>query len=187
MKKKSNNITVIKALTNMHNFRIFLMQDLVRIMFLLISSLVLAIIVNSIHPMGLPILLTNVKTPGIPTWVWNKLDISDAQTAFEEVSNGSGILVIVLDRNDYQNGYDQGAIILPYHEFEEYYPTFSKKVSKEEHLFLYCYGSTHCVLSSRIAKRLLILGFKNLTIITQGFGAWKESNLPIDKNAQEMR
>lgn len=187
MKKESNNITEANALTNMHNLRTSLTQGLVQIMFLLVTSLVLAIIMNTIHPMGLPIRLADVKTPGIPTWVWNQLHITDAQTAFEEVSNGRGILVDVRDRNDYQKEHAQGAISLPYHGFEGYYPDFVKNISKEEHLFLYCYGSIHCVLSSRVAKRLLVFGFKNLTTITRGFGAWKESNLPIDKKNQEIR
>lgn len=187
MKKESGNVTKANALTNIHNLRISITQDLFRIMFLMFTSLVLGIIVNSIHPMGLPIRLSKVKTPGIPTWVWNQLHITDAQTAFEEVSAGQGLLVDVRDRKDYQKGYAQGAINLPYHEFEEYYPAFAKRVSKEEHLFIYCYGSIECVLSSRVAKRLLVYGFKNLTTIKQGFAAWKKSNLPIDKKSQDMK
>ena len=167
----------------MRNLKTALVHDLVRIMILLLSSLVLAIIVNTLHPMGLPLLLTEVKRPGIPTWVWNQLRYTGVQTAFQEVSTGGGILVDVRDRDDYQKGQAQGAINLPYHGFEEAYPAFANKVSKKEHLFLYCYG-TQCGLSARVAKRLLVLGFKNLTIIEHGFEAWKKSDLPIDKRTR---
>jgi rhodanese-related sulfurtransferase len=167
----------------MRNLKTAIVHDLVRIMILLLSSLVLAIIVNTLHPMGLPLLLTEVKRPGIPTWVWNQLRYTDVQTAFQEVSTGGGILVDVRDRDDYQEGQARGAINLPYHGFEEAYPAFANKVSKKEHLFLYCYG-TQCGLSARVAKRLLVLGFKNLTIIEHGFEAWKKSDLPIDKRTR---
>jgi len=181
MKKGSDNI--IKAFTspNTHNIRKSLRQDLVRIMFLLFISLILAIIVNKIHPMGLPIRLTKIKSPGIPIWVWNQLHFTDAQTAFEEVSIGNGILVDVRDMSDYQEGYAQGAISLPYRGFTDYYPAFTNKVSKEDRLFIYCYGSRYSVINILSAKRLLVLGFKNLTIIKGGFMAWVTSGLPIDK------
>ena len=167
----------------MRNLKIVLKQDLVRLMTLLLSSLVLAIIVNMMHPMGLPLRLTKVNRPGIPTWIWNQLRYTDVQTAFQEVSTGNGILVDVRDKNDYQKGYARGAINLPYHGFEEAYPAFANKVSKKEQLFLYCYG-TECGLSARVAKRLVVLGFENLTIIKQGFEAWKKSNLPINEKIQ---
>jgi rhodanese-related sulfurtransferase len=162
----------------MHNLKVILKQDFGRLIILLSSSLVLAIIVNTVHPMGLPLLLSKVKRPGIPTWIWNQLRYSDARSAFQEVSTGNGILVDVRDRNDYYKSHVVGAINLPYHGFEENYPAFTNKVSKEENLFLYCYG-TECGLSARVAKRLLILGFKNLTIIRQGFEGFKEADLPI--------
>lgn len=167
----------------MRNLKIALMQDLVRIMILLLFSLVLAIIVNTMHPMGLPLLPTEVKRPGIPRWIWKQFRFTNARDAYDKVLTGHGILVDVRDRDDYHKAHAVGAINLPYHEFENVYPNFAKEVSKQQHIFIYCYG-TECGLSARVAKRLLVLGLKNLTIVKQGFEAWKKSNLPIDKKTQ---
>jgi rhodanese-related sulfurtransferase len=171
----------------MHNLRKLVSQDFVKIILILVTSLILAIVVNAIHPMGLPIRLNKVKNPGMPEWVWNKLKSIDVKTAFDEISNGRGILVDVRMEKDYKNEHVQGAINLPYYEFEKFYPDFVKKVSKEEPLYLYCYGGVNCVLSSRVAKRLLVLGYKDLTTIRQGFSAWKKLNLPTDNKTQQMK
>jgi rhodanese-related sulfurtransferase len=162
------------------NLKVVLKQDLVRLMVLLLSSLVLAIIMNMMHPMGLPLLLTEVDRPGIPRWIWKQFRYADVRSGFDKVSTGPGTLVDVRDRDDYRKSHAAGAINLPYHGFEEHFSAFAKKVSNKEPLFIYCYG-TQCGLSARVAKRLLVLGFENLTIIKQGFKGWEKSNLPIEK------
>lgn len=164
----------------MRNLKIAFIQDLVRLISLLLCSLVLAIIVNTMHPMGLPLLLTEVKRPGIPIWVWNQLRFTNARDAYDKVLTGHGILIDVRDRDDYRKSHAIGAINFPYHEFENAYPDFAKEVPTHQHVFIYCYG-TQCGLSARVAKRLLVLGFENLTIIKQGFEAWGKSNLPVKK------
>ena len=156
------------------------MQDLFRIISLLIVSLVLGIFVNGFHPMGLPFWLSEVKEPAMPTWVWKRLQTLDEKTAFYKVSNEGGILVDVRNREDYQKGHAEGALNLPYYGFSNHYSKFAKRVTKKEAIFLYCYHS-ECNLDIWVAKRLLACGFSNLTIIEKGFEGWKEANLPITK------
>jgi rhodanese-related sulfurtransferase len=167
----------------MCNLKIAPVKSLIRIMIVLLGSLVLAIIINAFHPMRLPLRLAGVKRPGIPKHIWNELRFTNARDAYNKVLAENRILIDVRDRDDFHKAHAIGAINLPYHGFEEYFPAFAKKVSNEEPLFIYCYG-TQCGLSARVAKRLLVLGFKDLTIIRHGFEAWKKSNLPIDKMTQ---
>ncbi|MEK9149650.1 MAG: rhodanese-like domain-containing protein [Candidatus Desantisbacteria bacterium] len=156
------------------------MQDLFRIVSLSVVSLALAILINGFHPMGLPIWLNEVKEPAMPVWVWKRLQTTDAQTALCKVSNECGLLVDVRNKEDYQKEHAQDSLNLPYYGFSEHYLGFAKKVAKKEHLFIYCYHSD-CNLDTWVAKRLLISGFSNLTIIEEGFEGWKRLNLPTIK------
>ncbi|MFH0775099.1 MAG: rhodanese-like domain-containing protein [bacterium] len=156
-----------------------MIQDLFRIISLLVASLVLGILVNGFHPMGLPVWLTEVKEPAMPVWVWKGLETKDAPAAFCKVSNGEGILVDVRNKEDYRKGHARDALNLPYYGFSEHYPAFAKRVAKKEHLFIYCYHSK-CVLDIWVAKRLLTSGFSNLTIIEEGFEGWKRLKLATE-------
>ena len=168
----------------MRNLKMVLKQDLVRLMTLLLASLVLAISINMMHPMGLPLRLTKVNHhPGIPNWIGEQFHYTNVRSAFDEVSTGHGTLVDVRNKDDYRESHAVGAINLPYYGFEEAYPAFAKEVSKQQNILIYCYG-TGCALSPRVAKRLVVLGFKNVTIIEKGFEAWKKSNLPINEKIQ---
>ncbi|MDY6971536.1 MAG: rhodanese-like domain-containing protein [Thermodesulfobacteriota bacterium] len=151
----------------------------VRITIILAISLGLALVVNVKHPMGLPLHLNKVKRPGIPGWVWAKLHHTHPRSALEQVAKGRGTLVDVRDAKEYRNDHAQKALNLPYHDFNNTYPHFSQTVPVGEPLFIYCYG-TACGLSPRVAKRLLALGYTNLTIVKRGYEAWKKSGLPIE-------
>lgn len=159
-------------------------QDVIRILILLVSSLVLSIIVNAMHPARLPLLLSEGKRPAIPTWAWNELRYTDARVAFEKVSTGHGILIDVRERDAFCKSHAVGAINLPYREFEDAYPDFAKDRALDQPLFIFCQG-TLCGISIRVAKHLLELGFKNLIVIKQDFEAWKESNLPVEYETQQ--
>lgn len=157
-----------------------LIKDLVKILLVLLASLVLAIIINSFHPMKLPLWLGEVKRPGIPKEIWKKINFTNAKDAFE-ISNSSGVTLLdVRNREDYLKNRIPNAINLPYHGFEKFYQFFADKVSKDRQILIYCY-SRQCGLSARVAKRLIVLGFTNLTVIQGGIEAWKKANLPIDE------
>jgi rhodanese-related sulfurtransferase len=145
----------------------------------LVVSLVLGVFVQVFHPMGLPFWLNEVKEPAMPAWAWNRLQTMDAETAFYKVSNEC-ILVDVRNKEAFQKEHAVSAINLPYYGFSDHYSEFAKNVAKKEAIFLYCYHS-ECFLDSWVAKRLLALGFSNLTIIEGGFESWKELNLPTTK------
>lgn len=154
-----------------------MLQDFWRIIFLLVASLILGLAVNLFHPMRLPIWLREVKEPAIPVWVSKRLRTTDAKNAFLESSEGQAVLVDVRNKEDYQKEHIQGAINLPYYGFQRHYPEFAEKISKKAHLFIYCYHS-ECDIDSWVAKRLLILGFSNLTLVEEGFLGLKEQGLP---------
>ncbi|PIU66453.1 MAG: hypothetical protein COS84_05705 [Armatimonadetes bacterium CG07_land_8_20_14_0_80_40_9] len=157
-----------------------LIKDLAKILLVLLASLVLAIIINLFHPMKLPLWLGEVNRPGIPKEIWEKIDFTNAKDAFERSKAPGVILLDVRDKKDYLKNRIPNAINLPYYEFERFYRFFADKVPKDRQILIYCYG-TQCGLSARVAKRLIVLGFTNLTVIQGGIKAWKKVNLPIDE------
>jgi len=176
MEEKSLKEKMIEA----KKIKTTLIKDLPKILLVLLASLVLAIIINSFHPMKLPLWLGEVNRPGIPKEIWKKIDYTNAKDAFETSKAYGVILLDVRDRKDYLKNRIPNAINLPYHGFENFYQFFDDKVSKNSQILVYCYG-TQCGLSARVAKRLIVLGFTNLTVIKGGIEAWKKANLPIDE------
>jgi len=151
----------------------------IRLLIILLSSILFTIIVNSIHPAKLPLFLTEGKRPGIPEGSWQeKIRYIDMDDIVEEISTGNLIIIDLRDSEDFNESHAVGTINLPYYEFEEFYPDFAEQISEDQSVFILCEGML-CGMSARVAKKLMDLGYDNLTIIKQGFDGWKSLNLLI--------
>ena len=158
-----------------------LVRELPRVATVAVVSLAIAIAANAVHPMQLP-LLTAKGHPWLPRWVASRFHHVDAQEAMRLVENPKVMVVDTRDTRDFSQQHIPGAISLPYHGFNEHYPQFTASVSKETPLLLYCYG-TGCGLAARVAKRLMIKGYTEVTILRGGINAWKAANLPLETPA----
>jgi rhodanese-related sulfurtransferase len=158
-----------------------LVRELPRVATVAVVSLAIAIGANAVHPMQLP-LLTAEGHPWLPRSVGSRLHHVDAQEAMRLVENPKVMVVDTRDTRDFSQQYIPGAISLPYHGFNEHYPQFTASVSKETPLLLYCYG-TDCGLAGRVAKRLIIRGYTEVTALSGGINAWKAANLPLETPA----
>ena len=157
----------------------------VRIIVILLCSLVVTIIVNSMHPAELPLLLAEGQRPGIPKGAWEaRLRYVGLGNVVDEITAGRLILVDLRDSEDFDESHAVGAINLPYHEFDDVYPDFADKVSAEQHLVIFGQGMLFG-MSARIAKRLSDLGYNNITILKQGFEEWKKLDFPVYSKIQE--
>ena len=143
-----------------------------------VVSLILAVAANAAHPMQLPLLVTKGQ-PGLPSWVFERLKQVDARGAMELMNNPEVLVVDTRDEADFRGDRIPGAISLAYHGFSAYFPRFSESVSQDRPLLIYCYG-TSCGLASRVAKRLLVYGYTDLTILRNGIDGWKAANLPLE-------
>ena len=158
-----------------------ILRELLRIAGIAAASLVLAIAANAVHPMRLPLLITKGQ-PGLPGWVASRFHQADAQEAMRLMENPKVMVVDTRDTRDFSQQHIPGAISLPYHGFNEHYPQFTASVSKETPLLLYCYG-TGCGLAGRVAKRLIIKGYTEVTTLSGGLNAWEAANLPLETPA----
>jgi len=156
-------------------------REVPRVATVAVVSLAIAIAANAVHPMQLP-LLTAKGQPGLPRWVASRFHAVDAQEAMRLVENPKVMVVDTRDTRDFSQQHIPGAISLPYHGFNEHYPQFTASVSKETPLLLYCYG-TGCGLAGRVAKRLIIKGYTEVTTLSGGLNAWEAANLPLETPA----
>jgi rhodanese-related sulfurtransferase len=156
-----------------------ILGELPRIAAIATGALVLAIAANAMHPMQLPLLVTNKGHAGLPNWVSERQIHVDAQGAMDLMNNPEVLVIDTRDEPDFRKEHIPGAISLPYHGFSASFPGFSESVSRERPLLIYCYG-TGCGLASRVGKRLIVYGYTDITILAGGIGAWKAANLPLE-------
>ena len=156
-----------------------LFKDFLRIVVLVLGSLVLGLLFNWFHPMRLPLIPGEVKRPGVPEFIWKQAKYVSPKEAFSEASAGRAVLVDAREAEDYAKRRAKFAINLPYHGYEASVGEFEKRVDKVKPVYIYCYGS-ECGLSIRVAKRLILRGYKEVRVVRQGLEAWEKAGLPMD-------
>lgn len=150
---------------------------LIRMALVVLAGASMGLVANSVHPMGLPLSLREVEHPGIPAWVWERVDriaVDDAREMWQ-----AGVTVLdVRDAEDYATGHIPGALSLPYQEFDDAYERVAPQLDPAEPVLIYCYGSS-CGLSMRVAKLLLPRGYDRLHSLESGIAGWEKAELPV--------
>ena len=159
--------------------KIILSYDSVRILIILLFSIVVTIIVNSMQSAELPLILAKGQRPGMPKGDWKEkllyLDLSDA---IDQITAGDAVLIDIRESEDFDESHAEGSINLPYSEFDDVYIDFVEEVSTDKHLVIFGEGLLFG-MSAQIARRLLDEGYENITILKQSFEDWEKQNLPI--------
>ena len=168
-----------------NSFKTIIQRNSIRLMILFLSSILVTIVINSFHPAKLPLILTEQRRPGIPEGSWQeKIKFINVDDIAAEISNGQVVLIDLRESKEFEELHATGAINIPYYEFEELYPDFIDQISTDKSIFIFCEGML-CGLSTRVAKELLDAGYKNLTVVKQGFEGWKKNQLPMEGNTKK--
>ena len=138
----------------------------------------LGLLSNALHPMGLPLRLGEVDYPGVPLWVWHKVDTLTPEQAYALWQERSVIIVDARDRTEYDEAHIPGSISLPYHEFTTAYPQVRSRLPEDRRILLYCHGGD-CPLSMRVAKRLLGMGYTELMVLSEGIIGWRDAGYEL--------
>lgn len=88
----------------------------------------------------------------------------------------SFILIDSRTIQEYQEAHIVGAVNIPEKNAEEHFGLLP--ADKNALLVIYCNG-VKCGKSKRLAKKLDPLGYKNISIYSEGIPVWEERNLPI--------
>ncbi|MHC1743621.1 MAG: rhodanese-like domain-containing protein [Syntrophobacteraceae bacterium] len=147
---------------------------------ILLASFLLGLIVNHMRPGGLPLIGTwapaeQVKSSGLPDTTVISLD--EAQVLY------FGQQAVFIDARSealYREGHIEGALNLPWDEYEQRVNTVMQAVPKDAFVITYCDGEG-CSLSKELAIALLASGYKNVHILVNGWSLWLEASLPTNR------
>ncbi len=109
-----------------------------------------------------------------------KIPLVDEKEARKQFDDPNTVFVDTRSKEDYTDGHVKNAIFLPAYEKEEQFQSVEPLLSQDSRLILYCHGP-ECEMAEQVATFLVQLGYKNLTIMTAGFPAWKKAGYPVDE------
>lgn len=90
--------------------------------------------------------------------------------------------VIFLDARepeDYAAGRIAGALLLPFEQFDTWWPMVEGRLSKDAEIVTYCSGAD-CELSLFLARHLRQLGYTKISIFFGGWLKWQNEKMPVD-------
>ena len=137
---------------------------------LVVASMGLGLLGNSISPRGLPLRTPPASSSGAENYV-------SLEEAVELWSNGMAIFLDAREPQDYAAGHIGNAFNLPGLRFEAHFAKVAPFLSPTSRIVIYCDG-TQCDLSHRVSERLQQMGFANVQILTNGWSLWRQAGLP---------
>ena len=129
---------------------------------------------NSLRPSGLRLNTTGpLCKRSQPQAKFTTLD--DAAAALQA---GAALFVDARPAEEYAEGHIQGAISLPFTEFDDVFPTVRPQLEAASLIITYCSGE-ECRASEFAADRLVEMGLEAVEILPEGFGAWEAAGYPV--------
>jgi rhodanese-related sulfurtransferase len=84
------------------------------------------------------------------------------------------------DDKAYSDGHIEGAVSLPWHEFEARFVEVMPRLTPSGQIITYCDGDA-CGLSKELAFTLLAKGYGNVRVMVNGWSRWQEAGLPVSR------
>jgi rhodanese-related sulfurtransferase len=88
------------------------------------------------------------------------------------------IFIDARDEYEYKTGHIKNSINLPMYYFDKYKDVLSG-TSKSQTIICYC-GGSDCDLSTQLANKLFLLGYRNNYIFIGGWEQWKTAGYPVE-------
>ncbi len=139
---------------------------------------VIALSVNQFRPGGLPLVADWSPDAQLTLGSGDSLMISldEAGMLFFD---RSALFLDARSSDEYAEGHIEGAVNLPWDEFDEHFAPVMADISPETPLITYCDGEG-CALSKELAMTLLAKGYNNVRVLVNGWTLWQEKRLPVE-------
>jgi len=85
-------------------------------------------------------------------------------------------------KEDFDAGHIEGAVNLPWEEFEQHFTQVEPSLEEAKEIIAYCDG-TECELSLLMARELAHLGYQNVKVFFGGWVEWTKAGLPVEKGS----
>ena len=138
-------------------------------------SILLAMIFNYSNPNGIPLF------PQIPDH--SRIPMIGPEAALEEVQRDDALVLDAMPENFYQKGHIRGAVNMPLGIFDIVYAMTFADENKERKIIVYGESiSKH--YDVELADKLLLRGFKNVSILEGGLEAWEKKGYPVEEKGK---
>ncbi|MEZ4525435.1 MAG: rhodanese-like domain-containing protein [Desulfobacterales bacterium] len=140
-------------------------------------GLVISLGINQFRSQGLPLVGDWSPEARITDRSGESLVIppEQAKSLFE---SGKVFFLDARSADDYQAGHIQGALNLPWQEFDTHFERIMPDIPEDRVIVTYCEGET-CELSKDLARALIEMGFSNVRVLVNGWSVWKNMGQPV--------
>jgi len=107
------------------------------------------------------------------------ITLEDARRHFER---GTALFADARPQSAYRSGHIQGALNMDPNEFDIWSGDFFSMTPPEQVIITYCEGE-RCTLSLELADKLTWMGYEQVFYLKNGWGQWKEHQLPVGQSA----
>jgi rhodanese-related sulfurtransferase len=104
------------------------------------------------------------------------ISLAEARTHFEKKD---ALFADARPMRAYSEGHIKGAVNLDPNEFDTWSGDFFSRISPDQMIIVYCEGA-QCRLSLELAEKLAWMGYENVHYLKNGWGLWKENQLPSE-------
>lgn len=159
------------------------LQAILQGMAILVLACVTALSVNQLRPGGLPLVADWSPEARLTLDSGDSLMIplDEAEMLFFD---RSAFFLDARLEDQFAEGHIEGALNLPWDEFEQRFDQVMADIPRETTLVTYCDGES-CGLSKELAMALLAKGFTNVRVLVNGWTLWQEKNLPMETRGEQ--
>jgi rhodanese-related sulfurtransferase len=97
------------------------------------------------------------------------------------VASGKLLLIDARPEMSYAQGHLPGALSFPLHGFNENLTSLGQALARELPVVVYCSGVA-CQDSHTFARKLVVMGVKNVMVYSGGFDEWSEMGFQVEKD-----
>lgn len=137
-------------------------------------SILLALSFNHSNPNGIPLFPTPPDRSSIP--------VESVQTAMEEMQKGEALIVDAMPSNFFQKRHIKGAVNMPLPLFDIIYMMTFANEDKQKKIVVYG-SSISRMYDLEIAGKLILRGYKNVSVMDGGVSEWEAKGYPVEEKA----
>lgn len=104
------------------------------------------------------------------------ISLEEAKALFDQ---NKAVFLDARGKDLFDQGHIRGAVSLPWHEVDDYFPEVSKWLDRSMPVITYCDGES-CNLSHELAIFLKHMGFSKVKVLVNGWTVWQENTLPVE-------
>jgi CRP-like cAMP-binding protein/rhodanese-related sulfurtransferase len=142
----------------------------------IVISVVLAVIFNSINPNGIPLF------PGFPDR--SSIPTVNPSDTMEAIQQGETVILDAMPTNFYQQRHIAGAVNIPLGLFDIVYLMTFAEEDKAKKIVVYG-GTISKPYDLEVVNRLILRGYRNVRILEGGLAGWEAGGYPVEEEPKK--